>query len=79
MYTANAALELYAAAFEEAHALDRLEAFASFFGPDFYGLPRNSGKIRLVRRTWRMPEKLPFGGDELVPLRAGETLVWQLD
>jgi dihydroorotase len=42
-------------------------------------MPRNSGKIRLVRRTWRMPEKLPFGGDELVPLRAGETLVWQLD
>lgn len=78
MYTANAAIELYAAAFEEANALDTLEGFASFFGPDFYGLPRNSGKIRLARRAWQMPEKLPFGGDELVPLRAGETLAWQL-
>ena len=78
IYTANAALELYATAFEEANALDRLEGFASFFGPDFYGLPRNSGKIRLARRAWQVPEQLPFGGDALVPLRAGETLAWQL-
>lgn len=78
MYTANAAMELYVTAFEEANALDRLEGFASFFGPDFYGLPRNSGTIRLVRRAWQMPERLPFGGNELVPLRAGETLAWQL-
>jgi dihydroorotase len=79
IYTANAALELYASAFEEANALDRLEGFASFFGPDFYGLPRNSAKIRLVRRSWQVPEKLAFGADELVPLRAGETLAWQID
>ena len=78
MYTANASMELYVTAFEEANALDRLEGFASFFGPDFYGLQRNSGKIRLVRRAWQMPESLRFGGDELVPLRAGETLAWQL-
>ena len=78
IYTANAALELYATAFEEANALDRLEGFASFFGPDFYGLPRNSAKIRLARRSWRMPEQLAFGGDKLVPLRAGETLTWQM-
>ena len=79
IYTANAALEFYATAFEEADALDRLEGFASFFGPDFYGLPRNGGKVRLVRRAWQVPEKLPFGGEELIPLRAGEALAWQLD
>ena len=78
IYTANAALELYATAFEEVNALDRLEGFASFFGADFYALPRNSGKIRLIRRAWRIPETLPFGGDQLTPLRAGETLTWQL-
>ena len=79
IYTANAALELYASAFEEANALDRLEGFASFFGADFYGLPRNSAKIRLVRRSWQVPEKLAFGADELVPMRAGENLAWQID
>ena len=79
IYTANAALELYASAFEEANALDRLEGFASFFGPDFYGLPRNSAKIRLGAPHLAVPEKLAFGGDELVPLRAGETLAWQID
>ena len=78
IYTANAALELYATAFEEANALDRLEGFASFFGPDFYGLPRNSTKIRLVRSGWQVPETLPFGDDTLVPLRAGEILTWRI-
>jgi dihydroorotase len=78
MYTAHAAIELYASAFEEAGALDRLEAFASFHGADFYGLPRNGDRITLVREAWRVPETLPFGEETLVPLRAGETVPWKL-
>jgi len=78
IYTAHAAIELYAIAFEEAGALDRLEGFASHFGPRFYGLPVNEDKIALVRQDWRVPETLPFGKEELVPLRAGETLPWKL-
>jgi len=78
IYTAHAAIELYAVAFEEAGALDRLEGFASEFGPRFYGLPANRDSITLVREEWTVPEKLPFGGEELVPLRAGETLPWKL-
>jgi len=78
IYTAHAAIELYAVAFEEADALDRLEGFASEFGPRFYGLPANRDSITLVREEWTVPEKLPFGGEELVPLRAGETLPWKL-
>jgi dihydroorotase len=78
MYTAHAAIELYAAAFEEAGALDKLEAFASWHGADFYGLPRNSELITLLRESWRVPETLPFGGETLVPLRAGETIPWKL-
>ena len=78
-YTAHAALELYAEAFDAAGALDRLEAFASFNGPDFYRLPRNSGSISLMRQAWAVPTDYPLGGgDVLVPLRAGETLVWRL-
>lgn len=78
-YTAHAALELYAAAFEGAGALDRLEAFASFNGPDFYRLPRNTGTITLQKRAWTVPERFEYaGGDALVPLRAGETLDWKL-
>jgi dihydroorotase len=77
-YTAPAALELYAEAFEDAGALPRLEAFASFFGADFYGLPRNTGRVTLVRDAWTMPASWPFGGDELVPLRAGEAMRWRL-
>jgi dihydroorotase len=77
-YTALNALELYAEAFEAAGALERLEAFASFHGADFYGLPRNTGKITLERADWRVPDSLPFGDDALVPLRAGETLYWRL-
>ncbi|HEU5296061.1 MAG TPA: dihydroorotase [Burkholderiaceae bacterium] len=77
-YTAPAALELYAEAFEAAGALDRLEGFASFNGPDFYGLPRNSGRITLQRDRWTLPESLPFGDAVLKPLRGGETLNWRL-
>ena len=78
IYSAHAAIELYAEAFEAAGALDRLEGFASHFGPDFYGLPRNTTSITLKRESWQVPETFPFGGDRLVPLRAGETLGWRL-
>jgi len=77
-YTANAAIELYAETFEDAGALDKLEAFASHFGPDFYQLPRNTDKITLVKTQWQVPDNLPFADTTLVPLRAGETLRWQL-
>ena len=78
-YTAHAALELYAEAFDAVGALDRLEAFASFNGPDFYRLPRNNGSITLIRQAWTVPAEYPLGpGNVLVPLRAGETLAWQL-
>jgi dihydroorotase len=78
IYTAHAAIELYAAAFEEAGALDKLEGFASVFGAQFYGLPLNEGTITLERTEWRVPERMAFGKDELVPLRAGETIPWKL-
>ena len=77
-FTAPAALELYAEAFEAAGALPRLEAFASHFGPDFYGLPRNRGTVTLKREPWALPETLPFGDTTLKPLRGGETLNWKL-
>jgi len=78
IYTAHAALELYAIAFEEAQALDRLEGFAATHGAAFYGLAPNRGTITLVREEWTVPETLPFGGEMLVPLRAGESLPWKL-
>ncbi len=77
-YTALSALELYAQAFENAGALDRLEAFASFNGPAFYGLPRNTGTVTLTREPWTLPETLAFGEAQLKPLCAGETLNWKL-
>ena len=77
-YTAHAAIEMYAEAFDHAGALDRLEAFASFNGADFYGLPRNSGHITLRRESWTPPESFAFGDAELKPLRAGEALPWRL-
>jgi dihydroorotase len=77
-YTALSALELYAEAFESAGALARLEAFASFSGPAFYGLPRNRGTVTLRREPWTLPEALPFGDATLKPLRGGETLTWRL-
>jgi dihydroorotase len=78
IYTAHAALALYAEAFEDAGALDRLEAFASHYGADFYGLPRNATTVTLVREPWTVPERLRFGDTTLVPLRAGETLRWRV-
>jgi dihydroorotase len=77
-YTANIALPLYAEAFELAGALEKLEAFASFFGPDYYGLPRNTSQITLVKETWQVPESLTLGAEALIPLRAGEFLSWRL-
>ena len=79
MYTAHTAIELYVEAFEAAGALDKLEGFASFYGADFYGLPRNKAQVTLVKDSWEVPESLPFdGGDVLVPLRAGQALAWKL-
>jgi dihydroorotase len=77
-YTAHAAMELYAEAFDNAGALDKLEGFASFHGADFYGLPRNSGTITLRRETWTPPESYPFGEAQLKPLRSGESLNWKM-
>ena len=77
-FTAPAALELYAEAFDAAGALHRLEAFASHHGPAFYGLPRNAGQVTLRREAWALPESLPFGDARIKPLRAGETLNWRL-
>jgi|SRR5882672_11173039 len=77
-YSAPVALPLYAEAFEDAGALDRLEGFASVHGPAFYGLPRNAGSVTLVREPWRVPESFAFGDRTVVSLRAGEVLRWQL-
>lgn len=78
-YTGYATIELYAEAFEQTGALDQLEAFASFHGADWYGLPRNTERITLVREDWIMPKDFPYvGGDVLIPLRAGETMKWSL-
>ena len=78
-YTAHAAMELYAEAFDTAHALDKLEAFASFNGADFYGLPRNQGRITLTKESWTPPVSYAFGEAELKPLRSGESLAWKLE
>nr|WP_226832851.1 dihydroorotase [Acidithiobacillus sulfurivorans] len=78
IYTAHAAIELYAEIFEAADALHRLEAFASFHGPDFYQLPRNQGHITLEKRSWTVSESYPCGVDTLIPLRAGEGISWNL-
>jgi dihydroorotase len=79
IFSAHAAIELYAEAFDGAGALERLEGFASFFGPDFYGLPRNRERVRLRREVWTVPDAYNFGGQPLVPLRAGETVAWRLE
>jgi len=78
IFSAHAALELYAEAFESAGALGRLEAFAAFHGADFYGLPRNTERVTLVKESWEVPAHYPFGSDTLVPLRAGARLAWRL-
>jgi len=77
-YTAHAAMELYAQAFDSVGALDQLEAFASFHGADFYGLPRNTGSITLQRESWTPPERFAFGQAELKPLGGGEPLSWRM-
>jgi dihydroorotase len=78
IYSAHAAVELYAEVFEQAGALPRLEAFASEFGPRFYGLPLNEERITLRREAWQVPAHYPFGPETLVPWRAGETLEWRM-
>jgi dihydroorotase len=78
MYTAHAAIEFYAEVFEAADALDKLEAFASFYGADFYGLPHNLSKITLEKTSWQVPDELPLGNHSLVPLRAGQLIHWKL-
>lgn len=78
-FSAYAAIELYAEIFDDLGVLDKLEGFASHYGPDFYGLPRNSDEITLIRKDWRAPNEMPFGDDIIVPLRAGETLRWKLE
>jgi dihydroorotase len=78
VYSAHAAIELYAEAFDLAGALDKLEGFASFHGADFYGLPRNGSRIRLKKESWTVPASQPFGDTELVPMRAGEAISWRL-
>lgn len=78
-YSAHAAIELYAECFDRAGALERLEAFASFHGADFYGLARNTATIALKREAWVVPTSYPFGEHTVVPLRAGETMRWRLD
>lgn len=77
-YTAYAAIELYADIFDELGCLDKLEAFASFNGPDFYGLPRNTDTITLVNEPWQVPAEFDFGSDVIVPLRATETINWKV-
>ncbi len=79
IYSAHAALELYAQVFEAAGALDRLEAFASFHGADFYRLPRNTGSIVLVQKPWLVPPAYRFGEGSVIPLSAGETVAWHIE
>jgi len=79
IYTAHAAIELYAEVFDAAGALDKLEAFASFYGADFYGLPRNGNTITLRRENWEAPKIIKLGNEALVPLRAGETIRWRVE
>ncbi len=78
IYTAHAAIELYAHAFEQAGALDRLECFASHFGADFYGLPRNTDSITLEKTDWQVPDSYPLGNSTVIPMFAGQTLHWRL-
>ncbi|WP_297926548.1 dihydroorotase [uncultured Agitococcus sp.] len=77
-YTAHAAIELYAEAFEQMNALDKLEGFASFYGADFYGLPRNTDTITLVKEEWQVPNNYTFGSSVVVPIRAGDKITWRV-
>jgi dihydroorotase len=78
IFTAHASIELYAEVFDKANALDKLEAFASFYGPDFYGLPRNEKKITLQRSPWQVSASMPFQNTQIIPFRAGEMIEWKL-
>ncbi len=78
IYSAYAGIELYAEVFEAENSLDKLEAFASFYGPDFYGLPRNSTKMTLVKESWSVPESIPFLDESIVPMRAGQSISWKV-
>jgi dihydroorotase len=78
VYSAFAAIELYAEVFEQENALDKLEAFASLNGANFYQLPVNSDKITLVKKSWQVPATMSFGDDVVVPVRAGEDILWQV-
>ena len=78
MFTAHAAIELYTEAFDAAGRLDRLEGFASHFGADFYGLPRHTDKITLLKEPWNVPDKYAFGSGALIPYRAGEPVAWRM-
>lgn len=78
IYSAYSAIELYATAFEQTQALDKLEAFASFHGADFYRVPRNTETITLTKTTWQIPESLSFGSEKIIPFYAGKTLHWKL-
>ena len=77
-YTAHAALELYAEVFEQEGKLENLEAFANHNGPDFYGVPRNTDTVTLTKASWEVPASMPFGGETVVPIRAGEAIQWQV-
>ena len=79
IFSAHAAIELYATIFEQQGVLDKLEAFASFNGPDYYGLPRNSRTITLTKQDWQVPDEYPMGSETLVPFLAGQTLSWKLE
>jgi dihydroorotase len=78
IYTAFSAIELYAEVFEQAGALDKLEAFASFHGADFYQMPRNRDRITLKKECWVIPEQLQFADETLIPLYAGKSLAWKM-
>ncbi|PCH65249.1 MAG: dihydroorotase, partial [Gammaproteobacteria bacterium] len=78
IYSAHAAIELYAEVFDAADALDKLEGFASHFGADFYQLPRNTSTITLIKQPWEVPESYPFADQDLIPMRAGQTIHWQV-
>lgn len=78
IYSSHAAIELYAEAFDNADALDKLEGFSSFYGPDFYGLARNKDTITLVNEPWQVPETLKFGNDSLIPMRSDDRILWKI-
>jgi dihydroorotase len=78
IYSAHNAIELYAEIFEETASLDKLEGFASHYGADFYGMPRNEGTITLEKKQWQIPDSLPFGDSEIIPFRAGEHCQWKI-